>query len=127
MGTIFISTSKRTMFESVHVEGFDAFMFEVGKHAGKPVFVLFSGSKDKDGVSWCPDCVTADPVIEEHIKIVEYDFVFIHCGVGERAYWKDQSNIFRTHQKLRLKSVPTLIKWGTSMRLEEMQCANTQM
>ena len=27
--------------------------------------------------------------------------------------WKDKHNIFRTHEKLKLKSVPTLLKWGT--------------
>ena len=32
--------------------------------AGGDVFVLFSGSKDESGASWCPDCVTADPVVK---------------------------------------------------------------
>ncbi len=45
------------MVSKVHVEGFDAFMAEVEKHSGKPVFALFCGTKDAEGESWCPDCV----------------------------------------------------------------------
>ena len=33
--------------------------------------------------------------------------------------WKDKANIFRTHDKLKLKSVPTLLKWGTVSHLED--------
>ena len=60
------------------------------------VFVLFSGSVDAtSGVSWCPDCVAADPVIAAALKQVEDDVVFVHCAVGQRGFWKDQSNVFR--------------------------------
>ena len=31
---------------------------EVEKSKDKTVFALFSGSKDANGASWCPDCVT---------------------------------------------------------------------
>jgi len=115
------------MVDSIHVEGFDAFMTEVAKHDGKTVFVLFSGSSENGGESWCSDCVTADPVIENYLKFVDYDLVFIHCGVGGRDFWKDKKNIFRTNSTLKLKSVPTLLKWGTPMRLEEDQCASVDL
>ena len=60
------------------------------------MFVLFSGSVDAaSGVSWCPDCVTADPVVAAALKEVDDDLVFVHCSVGQRAFWKDQSNVFR--------------------------------
>ena len=47
------------------VEGYDAFKAKISElaSAGGDVFVMFSGSKDARGVSWCPDCVTAEPVV----------------------------------------------------------------
>ena len=47
------------------VEGFDAFKAKLSELTadGGDVFVMFSGSKDASGVSWCPDCVTAEPIV----------------------------------------------------------------
>ena len=47
------------------VEGYDAFKAKISElaSAGGDIFVMFSGSKDASGVSWCPDCVTAEPVV----------------------------------------------------------------
>lgn len=28
----------------------------VEQHSGKTIFAYFSGSKDAEGKSWCPDC-----------------------------------------------------------------------
>lgn len=42
-------------------EGFQEFqeiLKDIGNnHKSKDIFVLFSGSKDVSGQSWCPDCV----------------------------------------------------------------------
>ena len=46
------------MAKVIHVEGFEAYKEELEKNKGKTVFALFSGSKDTNGGSWCPDCVT---------------------------------------------------------------------
>ena len=48
----------------------------------------------------------------------------LYVGVGQRDFWKKQDNPFRTHEKLKLKGVPTLIKWGGPEKLVEEQCAN---
>ncbi|XP_076453219.1 thioredoxin domain-containing protein 17-like [Babylonia areolata] len=114
------------MVQEIHVEGFDAFNKAIEDNKGKTVFALFSGSKDANGANWCPDCVAAEPVIARNVKFAPEDAVLIHCGVGERSFWKDQKNVFRT-SKLSLKSVPTLLKMGTSQRLEEAQCAKDDL
>lgn len=62
-----------------------------------------------------------------NLKHAEEDSVFIHCGVGDRAFWKDQSNAFRKEPGLELKCVPTLLKVGQKQRLEEGQCANDDL
>ena len=53
------------MVKTHKVEGFDAFKAKVEELAGSgaDVFVMFSGSKNAEGVSWCPDCVEAEPVV----------------------------------------------------------------
>jgi len=111
------------------VEGFEAFESKVAELAGSggDVFVMFSGSKNADGISWCPDCVTAEPVVSKCMAELPDESHYLYVGVGDRTFWKDQSCIFRTSPKTQLKSVPTLIKWGTKLRLEEGQLMKEDM
>ncbi|OWF41141.1 thioredoxin domain-containing protein 17-like [Mizuhopecten yessoensis] len=115
------------MVIQVHVEGIAKFEEVAKDYVGKKIFALFSGSVDENGKNWCPDCVTADPVVSSNVKHAAEDAVFIHCGVGNRDYWKDQKNDFRTNPKLKLKCVPTLMIVGKPNRLEEGQCANGEL
>ncbi|XP_062613828.1 thioredoxin domain-containing protein 17-like [Saccostrea cucullata] len=115
------------MVKEIHVEGLEAYKKAVSENQGKTIFALFSGSTDADGNSWCPDCVTADPVVKRNLKHAGDDAVFIHCGVGDRTFWKDQSNAFRKEPGLELRSVPTLLRVGQKQRLEEGQCAKDDL
>ena len=50
------------------VEGFEAFVAkaeELSADKSKTLIVMFSGTKDENGKSWCPDCVVAEPVVDE--------------------------------------------------------------
>ena len=60
-----ILLQRRDMARVSKVEGYDAFKAKISElaSAGGDIFVMFSGSKDASGVSWCPDCVTAEPVV----------------------------------------------------------------
>ena len=52
------------MVVKMKVEGFAEFektITEIGKEP-KTIFVLFSGSMDSSGQSWCPDCVAGTTV-----------------------------------------------------------------
>lgn len=117
------------MVNIVKVEGFEAFQAEVAElsKTGGDVFVMFSGSKDSNGVSWCPDCVTAEPVVSACLSSAQEDSHYLYVGVGGRDFWKDPNCVFRTAPETKLKSVPTLIKWGTKQRLEEGQCADKNL
>ena len=55
----YIIKSIQTMaqFEEVKVHGYDEFCQAVSDRKGKDIFAYFSGDKDAQGVSWCPDCV----------------------------------------------------------------------
>ncbi|CAG5089669.1 Oidioi.mRNA.OKI2018_I69.PAR.g12298.t1.cds [Oikopleura dioica] len=45
-----------------HVTGYAEWQEFVKSNSGKDIFALFCGGKDENGKSWCPDCVTAEPV-----------------------------------------------------------------
>jgi len=53
------------MARTLHVERYDELQKALQDNQGEVIFVLFSGSLGADGQSWCPDCVKADPVVEE--------------------------------------------------------------
>jgi len=92
------------------------------------LFVLCTGKEDPaTGESWCPDCVKAEPVIEKCMSKIDEKAVFIFCVVGDRPTWKDPNCDFRTHPKLLLKGIPTLMKWGTAERLGDSECANEDL
>ncbi|KAL1778724.1 thioredoxin domain-containing protein 17 [Sigmodon hispidus] len=118
-------TEPMAPFKEVSVSGFEEFDQAVKEHQGKTVFAYFSGSKDAEGKSWCPDCVEAEPVVREGLRHVTEDCVFIYCQVGDRPYWKDPNNDFR--QKLKLTAVPTLLKYGTPQKLVESECLQANL
>lgn len=45
------------MVRRIKVEGIEEFNKTIAELEKEEVFVLFSGSKDSSGSSWCPDCV----------------------------------------------------------------------
>merc|ERR1712156_168928 len=115
------------MLQKHAVEGFDDFKAKAEELSKEdvPLYVYFSGSKTSDGKSWCPDCVTAQPVVEATLeKELKEPANYFYVGVGDRTFWKDPNCIFRTNALTKLKSVPTLFKWGAAgNRLEEEKCA----
>jgi len=112
--------------KKLSVESSDSLFKTIEENKSSRLVLLFTGSKDSAGKSWCPDCNVADPVIEKALAKVdpEDELVFVKVNVGERAVWKDQQNVYRTHKDLKITSVPTLLKWGTAIRLQEAQCAD---
>lgn len=75
------------MVKQHHVKGYEEFtkLAESLESTGEPVHILFSGGKDETGVSWCPYCTRAEPVIQEALQHAAENSHFIHVDVGERA------------------------------------------
>ncbi|XP_061683179.1 thioredoxin domain-containing protein 17 [Syngnathoides biaculeatus] len=107
-------------YEQVDVRGYGEFRKAVEERKGKDIFAYFCGDKDEQGKSWCPDCDRAEPILKGAMGVLPQGSVFIYCQVGERNYWKDPSNEFRT--TLKLTGVPTLLRWGTPQKLVEEEC-----
>lgn len=56
-----------------HVEGYAGWTAFVQDNKGKEIFALFCGGKDASGKSWCPDCVTAEPVSSYKLFSLSYE------------------------------------------------------
>jgi thiol-disulfide isomerase/thioredoxin len=94
---------------------------------GSALFVFFGAEDPQTGESWCPDCVTADPVLRRTIAATRKDLVLYECPVGQRADWKNQpTHPYRLHPLLRIARIPTLVFFENGMergRLVEADCA----
>lgn len=90
-------------------------------------FFLFFGSEDPGtGVSWCPDCVIAHPVVRAFCVKNRPDVSLLECPVGNRTQWKSQEHHpYREHPQLLIQRVPTLVyvfNGKEEGRLVEEQC-----
>nr|XP_033777910.1 thioredoxin domain-containing protein 17 [Geotrypetes seraphini] len=110
----------QTQYTEVKVRGYKEFIQALARFPEQLVFALFCGSKNETGASWCPDCVKAEPIVQENLQYLPEESIFIYCDVGEREYWKNPSNEFK--QNLKLTGVPTLLKCGTPQKLVEEEC-----
>lgn len=91
----------------------------------RPLFVLFSGSKNAStGVSWCPDCVAADPIIDSVLQSLDGGCVLLACSVDREPY-RTPDYAYRVDPNIKLTCVPTLMKWSRGKaiaRLNDSQC-----
>ncbi|CAP21777.1 Protein CBG00487 [Caenorhabditis briggsae] len=114
-------------------QGYDAYkqtLETIGK--GKRVVALFTGSKNlSTGQSWCPDCVVAEPIVDQVIQdtvVAAIDVHFITVFVGNREVWRDPAVGFRTDPSLKLTCIPTLLEVrNKAKRLLEGQIANKNL
>ncbi|KAA0173588.1 hypothetical protein FNF27_04922 [Cafeteria roenbergensis] len=80
--------------------------------AGKPVYAVFVGTpKPETGKSWCPDCVTAEPVIIATLADREGGARVMWCNVLRSEYKDHPEYPYRTHKLISLTSVPTVVKY----------------
>ncbi|KAG0231242.1 ribosomal 40S subunit protein S24B [Actinomortierella wolfii] len=81
------------------------------ENPAKKVYVYAFASIDPStGLSWCPDCVRAGPIVHERFQKLE-NAVVLEAPTGDRPTWKDPANIYRTDEVISLTAVPTLIHW----------------
>jgi hypothetical protein len=93
--------------------------FEETLKQTQKAFILFTGNKNEQGVSWCEDCVRAEPFFKEVVVPAagKIGATFFICPVGERdvyfinliSSWKNPNHPLRSHKYIQVKSVPTLV------------------
>nr|QJE50309.1 thioredoxin-related protein 14 [Fasciola gigantica] len=106
------------------VKTIDRLLEIVSENYGKSIFVEFIGSLREDGESWCPDCRRAEPIVKSALYELPENAVFVVVEVGDRDAWKSSSNPFRRNKACDIKSIPTIIQFGTNKRLsdEDVEC-----
>lgn len=85
-------------------EQFDA---ALAAHAGKEakLLVLFTGASDSSGVSWCPDCNDAKPVIEDALSKADGPVTYISVPLDRSEYKGNASHWARLVGRRRLWAV----------------------
>jgi thiol-disulfide isomerase/thioredoxin len=94
---------------------------------GRMLFMLFTGSKNTStGLSWCSDCVTAEPIIDAALEKADGGCVLIVCSV-DRASYRTPEYQYRTDPRIKLTCVPTLMKWNNGKALLRLNDSQSQI
>jgi thiol-disulfide isomerase/thioredoxin len=89
-------------------------------------YVLFTGSKNELGSSWCPDCVRAEPLIMKALESLDEVVTLLVVHVDREPY-RNPEYTLRRDPRINLRCVPTLMKWERGeavLRLNDVQCQN---
>ncbi|KAM1229273.1 hypothetical protein PS2_039333 [Malus domestica] len=101
-----LSDATISTFDSV----FEKFKAEAPNN--KANFILFLADKDPStSLSWCPDCVRAEPVIYKKLEATPDDVALLRAYVGDRPTWRNAHHPWRVDSRFKLTGVPTLIRW----------------
>ncbi|KAF4360637.1 thioredoxin-like protein Clot [Cannabis sativa] len=94
------------------LSNFDSVFEKFRSEASSPKFILFLADNDPStSLSWCPDCVRAEPVIYKKLEATSNDVVLLRAYVGDRPTWRTPLHPWRVDSKFKLTGVPTLILW----------------
>ncbi|KAG8363563.1 hypothetical protein BUALT_Bualt19G0035500 [Buddleja alternifolia] len=78
----------------------------------KANFILFlADNEPSTNLSWCPDCVRAEPVIYKKLEASPDNVALLRAYVGDRPTWRNPGHPWRSASRFNLKGVPTLIRW----------------
>ena len=108
--------SYNSLLKTVSLKDFETTFGELVSNKSN-FFGYFYGGYDENGNSWCSDCVTSKPIIEEASKVLEGQskVQFYKFPVDEVREWKRPDFIFRVHPKIKLSKVPTLIYYNNGV------------
>ncbi|XP_057496111.1 thioredoxin-like protein Clot [Actinidia eriantha] len=96
------------------VDTFDSVLEKFRSEAAnnKANLILFLADKDPStSLSWCPDCVRAEPVIYKKLEASSDDVALLRAFVGDRPTWRNPQHPWRVDSRFKLTGVPTLIRW----------------
>lgn len=85
----------------------------------KSIICYFTGSKNEEGISWCPDCNDSAPVIDYLLNTYSDKFSYYSYYI-DRPIWKDKDNEYRTDSFFKVTSVPTLIYYSDGVEMIRM-------
>ncbi len=82
-----------TKYEDVAVHGYEEFCKAVSERKGKDIFAYFSGDKDDQGKSWCPDCVKGTLTLYSSCAVIKIrtKIVFLLFSLMQESQWSEES------------------------------------
>jgi thiol-disulfide isomerase/thioredoxin len=111
-------------------EDFQRFLAQVESMGTKNVYLLFYAAENPaTGISWCPDCVRAKPLINEVFDKITEDTVLLIATVERDDYRTKKDYLYRA-PPITLRCVPTLIRWHNGAKvyeLNDVQCQNIDL
>ncbi|XP_022152566.1 thioredoxin-like protein Clot [Momordica charantia] len=95
---------------------FDKFRSELPNN--KANFILFLADNDPStSLSWCPDCVRAEPGIYRKLEAASEDIALLRAYVGDRPTWRNPQHPWRVDSRFKLAGVPTLVRWDENDKI----------
>ncbi|KRY71132.1 Thioredoxin domain-containing protein 17 [Trichinella pseudospiralis] len=88
-------------------------------HSSYNIYVIFCGTRNQWGYSWCPMCTALEHYVKQLAYYVPEETLLIYVDVGTLEQFQDESNCFRKDEVVKLRRVPTLMNWRTGERLVE--------
>jgi hypothetical protein len=91
------------------------------------VFVLFTGSSDASGHSWCPDCNDCKPLLKSVFEEAGAGTTLVEVPLERSEYSGNAKHWARVHPSSKLQRIPTLMKWGKVNKVAELvegECAD---
>lgn len=74
---------------------------------------------------WCPFCEITWPTLDANLeKHHKQDFHFVRVEIGDPHTWRDKQNPYRIDPKIKLKMLPSVLKWNSHKKLEGDHCRN---
>uniref|UniRef100_A0A7S3SHM9 Thioredoxin domain-containing protein n=1 Tax=Strombidinopsis acuminata TaxID=141414 RepID=A0A7S3SHM9_9SPIT len=73
------------------------------------LLVIFTGTMDADGSSWCPDCVVAKPKIKEVVEAVAGKVKVIVASVTRNEWRGNADHPYKKHGVFHVTGVPTMV------------------
>ena len=73
------------------------------------LLVVFTGTMDADGNSWCPDCVVAKPKIKEVCEAVAGKVRVIVASVTRNEWRGNADHPYKKHSVFKCTGVPTML------------------
>ncbi|KAL1497931.1 hypothetical protein ABEB36_008811 [Hypothenemus hampei] len=93
----------------------------------KSIYIFYMGTESSSsGYSWCPLCSEVEQILDKRFADLS-DSVLIKAHVGVQDEWENKTNHFKTDKELRLKVIPTFLKYKTPKRLEGQYCLKVEL
>ena len=91
------------------------------------LYIYFTGAKNPDtGVSWCPDCTRAEPLVNKVLSGLPAGCIFLEVPIQREDFRQPEFGL-RSDPRVVLKCVPTLMKWVRGKALGRLDDRQSQI